>query len=211
MTEDEIRRLGQLLDEKMSGVDRRFDELHRHFDVVAENLQGQIQQVAEGVVLGNERLDRVEVRLDGVDGRLDHFETAVRADFAQVEQRAERFETAVRAEFVQVGQRAERFETEVRAEFVQVGQRAERFETAVRADFAQVEQRAERFETAVRADFAQVEQRAERFETAVRADFSEVKSMVKLSFAELDRRLTTLESTVHDLTGRLERLETRTS
>ena len=157
MTEDEIRRLGQLLDEKMSGVDRRFDELHRHFDVVAENLQGQIQQVAEGVVLGNERLDRVEVRLDGVDGRLDHFETAVRADFAQVEQRAERFETAVRA------------------------------------------------------DFAQVEQRAERFETAVRADFSEVKSMVKLSFAELDRRLTTLESTVHDLTGRLERLETRTS
>ena len=139
MTEDEIRRLGQLLDEKMSGVDRRFDELHRHFDVVAENLQGQIQQVAEGVVLGNERLDRVEVRLDGVDGRLDHFETAVRADFAQVEQRAE------------------------------------------------------------------------RFETAVRADFSEVKSMVKLSFAELDRRLTTLESTVHDLTGRLERLETRTS
>ena len=157
MTEDEIRRLGQLLDEKMSGVDRRFDELHRHFDVVAENLQGQIQQVAEGVVLGNERLDRVEVRLDGVDGRLDHFETAVRADFAQVEQRAERFETEVRAEFVQVGQRAE------------------------------------------------------RFETAVRADFSEVKSMVKLSFAELDRRLTTLESTVHDLTGRLERLETRTS
>ena len=157
MTEDEIRRLGQLLDEKMSGVDRRFDELHRHFDVVAENLQGQIQQVAEGVVLGNERLDRVEARLDGVDGRLD------------------------------------------------------RFETAVRADFAQVEQRAERFETAVRADFAQVEQRAERFETAVRADFSEVKSMVKLSFAELDRRLTTLESTVHDLSSRLERLETRTS
>ena len=157
MTEDEIRRLGQLLDEKMSGVDRRFDELHRHFDVVAENLQGKIQQVAEGVVLGNERLDRVEARLDGVDSRLD------------------------------------------------------RFETAVRADFAQVEQRTERFETAVRADFAQMEQRAERFETAVRADFSEVKSMVKLSFAELDRRLTTLESTVHDLSSRLERLETRTS
>ena len=139
MTEDEIRHLGQLLDEKMSSVDRRFDELHRHFDVVAENLQGQIQQVAEGVVLGNERLHRVEVRLDGIDGRLDHFETEVRADFAQVGQRAE------------------------------------------------------------------------RFETAARADFSEVKSMVKLSFAELDRRLTTLESTVHDLTGRLERLETRTS
>ncbi len=175
MTEDEIRRLGQLLDEKMSGVDRRFDELHRHFDVVAENLQGQIQQVGEGVVLGSERLDRVEARLDGVDGRLDRFETAVRADFAQMEQRAERFETAVLA------------------------------------DFAQMEQRAERFETAARADFAQMEQRAERFETAVRADFSEVKSMVKLSFAELDRRLTTLESTVHDLSSRLERLETRTS
>ncbi len=133
MTEDEIRRLGQLLDEKMSGVDRRFDELHRHFDVVAENLQGQIQQVAEGVVLGNERLDRVEVRLEGIGGRLDRVE--VRLDG--------------------VDGRLDHFETEVRAEFAQVGQRAE------------------------------------RFEAGVHADFSEVKAMVKLSFAELDRRLTT--------------------
>ncbi len=135
MTEDEIGRLGQLLDEKMSGVDRHFDELHRHFDVVAENLQGQIQQVAEGVVLGNERLDRVEVRLEGIEGRLDRVE--------------------------------------------------------------------------VRLDG--IDGRLDHLETAVHADFSEVKSMVKLSFAELDRRLTTLETIVHDLTGRLERLETRTS
>lgn len=68
MTEDEIQLLGAMLDaklsrvegradEKLSGlegrfdtmdqrlttVDRRVDDLHRHFDVVAEDLEGQVR------------------------------------------------------------------------------------------------------------------------------------------------------------------------
>lgn len=106
MTEDEIRRLGTILDErltgfesrvdeklsglerrvdeKLSGIDRRVDDLHRHFDVVAESLVGQIQQVAEGVVLANERLERVETRLDGVETRLDGFEQRTATEFGEV-------------------------------------------------------------------------------------------------------------------------------
>ena len=135
MTDEEIRRLGQLLDEKLSGldqrfdkvdqqfekvdqrfnkVDQRFDDLHRHFDTVAENLVGQIQQVAEGVVLANERLDRVESGLD-------------------------------------------------------------------------------------------------LFEQHTTAEFGEVKSMIRLSYAELERRLGTLESTVLDLAHRVEALERQSS
>lgn len=40
-------------------MDQRVDDLHRHFDVVAEGLEGQVRQVAEGVVLVGERLERV--------------------------------------------------------------------------------------------------------------------------------------------------------
>ena len=41
----------------------RTDEILRHFDLVAEAVQGQIAQVGEGVVLSNERLGRIEARL----------------------------------------------------------------------------------------------------------------------------------------------------
>lgn len=43
------------------------------------------------------------------------------------------------------------------------------------------------------------------------SEFAELKAMIKFSFAELDRRITTLENVVHDLLGRVERLESRTS
>ena len=125
MTEDEIQRLGTMLDAKLSGLERRVeetlsgfdgrvDDLHRHFDTVAENLVGQIQQVAEGVVLANERLDRVESGLDVL-------------------------------------------------------------------------------------------------EQHTTAEFGEVKSMIRLSYAELERRLGTLESTVLDLAHRVEVLERHSS
>jgi predicted metal-dependent hydrolase len=53
-----------------------------HFDVVAEDLKGQIQQVAEGVVTNTERLDRlgdVPEKLDKIDGRLTAIETTFEA------------------------------------------------------------------------------------------------------------------------------------
>ena len=40
-------------------------------------------------------------------------------------------------------------------------------------------------------------------------DRAEITSLVRLSFSQLDQRLTTLEGTVGDLSGRVERLETR--
>lgn len=99
----------------------RADEIMRHFDVVAERLEGQIRQVAEGVVLNGERLDRMGLSLE------------------------------------------------------------------------------------------KLEQHVERLETDVRSEFSEAKSMIKLSFAELDRRLSTLEHAVEDLTLRVGHLEAHRS
>ena len=53
------------------------------------------------------------------------------------------------------------------------------------------------------------DRRQESFEREVREEFREVKSMIKLSYAEIDRRVTALESDISDLRGRLERVEAR--
>jgi hypothetical protein len=47
------------------------------------------------------------------------------------------------------------------------------------------------------------------FRQEVRTEFDEVKAMIRFSYAELDRRVRSLESDVNDLRSRLERLETR--
>ncbi len=46
------------LDAKVDTLDAKQEELHRYFGVVSESLRSDIQQVAEGVALTNERLDR---------------------------------------------------------------------------------------------------------------------------------------------------------
>ena len=64
-------------------VGRQFEQTRRHFDVVAEGLMSKIELVAEGVVAGNERLERYrgEVRgeLDRVDARVLRLEARVSA------------------------------------------------------------------------------------------------------------------------------------
>jgi|GEM_PF-5297716 len=48
------------------------------------------------------------------------------------------------------------------------------------------------------------------FKADVAHEFAEVKSMIRLSYAEIDGRLRTLEHEVTDLRSRIERLEART-
>ena len=50
------------------------EEIKHHMDVVAEDLKGQIQQVAEGVVVANQRLDRLEPLVEKVDAMKDDVE-----------------------------------------------------------------------------------------------------------------------------------------
>ncbi len=71
MTNSEYQELVQFLGRKFEEVDRRFDETatkeelraqqaetRRHFEVVAEGMRGQLQQVAEGLVNLDQKLDR---------------------------------------------------------------------------------------------------------------------------------------------------------
>jgi ABC-type transporter Mla subunit MlaD len=45
-------------------VEETAAETRRHFDVVAEGLKAKIETVAEGVISANERIDRVDAKVD---------------------------------------------------------------------------------------------------------------------------------------------------
>ena len=64
------------------------EEIKRHFNVFAEGLRSDFRMVIEGLSANTERLDKVEVRLDRVEGRLERVE--LRLD--GVEGRLERVE-----------------------------------------------------------------------------------------------------------------------
>ena len=49
-------------------------EIHRHFDVVAESLRGDIRLIAEGHTYLVGRMDGIDQRLDRVDQRLDRID-----------------------------------------------------------------------------------------------------------------------------------------
>jgi len=58
----------------------RTEETKRYFDVVAERLEGEIKQVAEGVATNTRQLERladVPDKLEKIDGHLDVIETTL--------------------------------------------------------------------------------------------------------------------------------------
>jgi hypothetical protein len=54
-------------------------------------------------------------------------------------------------------------------------------------------------------------ERLDRHADTMQAEFAEVRAMIKFSYSELDRRVGHLESVVHDLSDRVQRIESRES
>lgn len=54
-----------------------------------------------------------------------------------------------------------------------------------------------------------VDEKLGRFRQEVQVEFNEIKAMIRFSYAELDRRVRTLEDAVVSLRGRVEQLEAR--
>jgi len=62
---------------------------------------------------------------------------------------------------------------------------------------------------AVSAVDAKIDREVGALRDELREGFDEVKAMIKFSYAELDRRVTSLESAFADLDNRVKRLEVR--
>ena len=59
--------------------------------------------------------------------------------------------------------------------------------------------------------FKNLDDKLEAFRVEVASNFTELRSMIKFSYAELDRRIRTLEGAVVSLADRVDRLEARKS
>ena len=112
------------VDARFEAVDRRLDQMatkeelrtqqaetRRHFDVVAERMQSQIQAVAEGVAGATQRLGQVEQRLDRFERKVeDEFaetRAAIRFSYAQLERRIQELES----NYVALNERVGRLES----------------------------------------------------------------------------------------------------
>jgi chromosome segregation ATPase len=156
MTEDEIRRLGTILDEKLSGLESRVDEKLAGFGTRFDRVDQHLAQVDQHLEKVDQHLEKVDPRFEKIDARFD-----------QVDRRIDDLHRHL----------------DLVAESLN----------------GQIQQMAEGVVVA--------NERLDRFEQRTTAEFGEVKSMIRLSYAELERRLGTLEATVLDLAHRVETLE----
>jgi len=82
------------------------EEIKRHFNVVAEDLRSEIRTVAEGFIVTNERLDRMESRMAE---EFSEVKAMIRLSFGELDRRIRSLETDVTS----LRARLERLETRV--------------------------------------------------------------------------------------------------
>jgi exonuclease VII small subunit len=86
-------------------------EIKRHFNVVAERLEGRIQLLAEGIVGLDERLgrfeERVEARFDSMDRRFEETQAMIKFSHAELDRRIRALEEG----YASLESRVQRLET----------------------------------------------------------------------------------------------------
>ena len=144
------------------------DEIKRHFDAVAGGLQSEIHIVAGGLVATNEKLDRTNERLDRTaekfDERLDRLDEKLDRRAGELDERLDR-----------QGEKLDRRTEEIKRHFNVVAEGL-RSETRTVAE-----------------GFVATNERLDRLEVQMSEVFDDVKSIIRLSFGDLDRRVQSLE------------------
>jgi hypothetical protein len=85
---EEIAQQGAELRAEMAGLRQalreEIDGARREAGVTADGRRSEIRQVAEGVALANERIDRLDLRVDDLTGEVRRGFASVRADFRRL-------------------------------------------------------------------------------------------------------------------------------
>ena len=101
------------------------EDIKRHFDVVADQLDSSIHAVAEGVAANTERIERLESETRAGFARVDSQFARVDSQFARVDSQFAR----VDSQFTGVDSRFDRLEREMGRGFHELGERVERLES----------------------------------------------------------------------------------
>ena len=87
------------------------EDIKRHFDVVADQLDSSIHAVAEGVAANTERIERLESETRAGFARVDSQFARVDSQFTGVDSRFDRLEREMGRGFHELGERVERLES----------------------------------------------------------------------------------------------------
>jgi chromosome segregation ATPase len=161
------------------------DEMRRGFAKVDEAMRSGFAKV-------DSRFEKMDARFDQVDARFDQ----VDARFEQVDARFEQ----VDARFDQVDARIDSVESRLDVKIDTKFEEAKRY-FGVLADELRGQIRA-----AAEGDAVTKRENAERFDS-LSSEIAEIKSMIPISFIQLDGRIRSLETDNADLHSRVERLE----
>lgn len=139
-----------------------------------------------------ELLAVVERRFAELAASIDDSRRETRERFDQVDQRFER----VDQRFEQVDQRFDRLETGTTERFDRLetatGERFDLLETEIRQAHVRIES-LEGVVQQVAEGVSGVDERLERFRVEVRREFKEVRGQIRLSYGQLDQRITALD------------------
>jgi len=172
------------------------DEIKRHVDAVAGGLQSEIRIVAGGLVATNEKLDRTNVRLDRTaekfDERLDRLDEKLDRRAGKLDERLDRLD-------LKAGEFDERFDRldlkagEFDERFDRLDEKLDRRTEEIKRYFNVVAGELRSEIRTVAEGFVATNERLDRFEVQMFGGFDDVKSIIRLSFGDLDRRVQSLE------------------
>jgi len=214
------------------------EELIHEYHVVSENVMDQVKTVAEGVITLNEKVERyheesraenemtrriLSQAITGVDQKLSQAITSVREELSQaitnVDQKLDKTREELKSEIQGVDQKVDKTREELKSEIQEVRQE-------LKSDIQGVDQKLDKTREELKSEIQGVDQKVDRtreelkseiqstrqeLKTQIQESRQEVLAATKFSYAELDRRLTTLEKEFIDLRVRFEKIENRST
>ncbi len=136
------------------------------------------ERLDQGLAENRRHIDGIAERLEAGQQRLETRQERLESRQERLESRQERLEDGL---------------VETRRHFDVVAERLESNQQLLAEGLTALDNKLDRVEREIRRDMGE--------------GFSEVKSMIRLSYSELDRRLHSLENTVFELRNRVEKLE----
>ena len=172
------------------------EEIIHQFHVVSENVIDQVKQVAEGVVTVNQKLDRFREEIKGeVEQRYGVLSHAITSVSEKIEE--------TRQELKETRQELKETRQELKAEIQEVRQELKTEIQEGRQEFSR------KLEETQQGLGNEIDKTRNDLRVEIQEARKEILAATKLSYAELDRRLMTLEKEFIELKHRVEKIESR--
>jgi len=184
------------------GKDTFKEEIIHQFHVISENIIDQVKGVAEGVATLNEKVERYRE-----ESKVENETT--RADLSQA---ITHVHQELSRAIINVDQKLDRTREELKADIHTVDQKVDRTREELKAEIQGVRQELKTEIQETRQELkTEIQETRQELKSEIEESKQEVLAATKFSYAELDKRLTTLEKEFLELKYRFEKIESRST